>query len=115
MFRATTPKQVFIFNINPALFSKILITYAQGDDIILEKTQDDLQFEERFNESCNRTEYRAWFRMTQEEANEFNARSTKKVYVQVRALTDDDEALASKIHQVYVNDVLDDEVLTNEI
>jgi len=112
MFRATTPKQVFIFDLNPAMFARILITYAQGDEIILEKNENDLTVEEEIDNGGSITGYKAWFRMTQEEANMFKARSTKKVYVQVRALTFSGEALASRIEQVNVHDVLNEEVLT---
>lgn len=108
MIRATTPKQSFKFHdINPEEFKSILITYAQGDTIVLEKEKGDLTFEE-----IGEDEHIAWFRMTQEEANLFRSNSSKKVSVQVRALTNENLALASNIHQVFVDEVLDDRVLT---
>lgn len=112
MIRATTPKQSFIFKQDPELFVKILITYAQGAEIVLEKTKDDLTFEHKVDETSGEESWCAWFRMTQEEANLFQALSTKKVYVQVRALTSDNEALASAMKLIFIHDVLNDEVLT---
>ena len=112
MIRATTPPQSFIFKQDPELFVRILITYAQGQDIVLEKNKEDLTFEHRVDEQSGDESWCAWFRMTQDEANRFQALSTKKVYVQVRALTEDNEALASAMKLIFVHDVLNDEVLT---
>ena len=45
MIRATTPKHVFLFDADPSVYSKILITYQQNGAIVLEKTKDDLTFD----------------------------------------------------------------------
>lgn len=111
MIRATTPKQVFIFDINPEIFSKILITYAQNDKIVLEKEKNDLTFETVLNDSEEIIGYSAWFRMTQEETKKFVAGAGKLVSVQVRVLTTADEAMASDKKTFSVQDVLNDEVL----
>lgn len=108
MIRATTPLQEFTFETNPADFARILITYKQDENIVLEKTQDDLSFSSYIGED-GIIVYIASFRMTQEEANLFEP---EPVRVQVRVLTSDAEALASDITTVKVSDVLDDEVLT---
>ena len=111
MIRATTPKQTFIFDINPDNFSKILITYAQNDKIILEKTKGDLTIGPVTDAFEQVTGYSAWFRMTQEETNKFEAGPGKQVTVQVRVLTIGNEALASEKKTFSVQDVLNDEVL----
>lgn len=111
MIRATTPKHMFVFDTDPSEFKTILITYAQGDQIILEKQKDDLTIEEQQN-ACMETEYIAWFRMTQEETKLFTATPGNKVTVQVRVLTYDGESLASEKKTLAVQDVLNDEVLT---
>ena len=114
MIRATTPKHIFLFEpyTDPADFAKILITYTQGDKIVLEKTKDDLTMETIIDEGTNELlGYKAWFRMTQEETKLFQANSGKNVKVQVRALTVEGEALASDKRIVTVQDVLNDEVL----
>lgn len=111
MIRATTPKQVFTFEMDPSDFEKILITYAQGDQIILEKGKDDLQIEPVENAFGKIMGYAAWFRMTQEEANSFLPGPGKQVSVQVRAKTYSGEVLASDKKTFSVQDVLNDEVL----
>ncbi len=113
MYRATTPKQVFTFEENPVVFSKILITYVQNGKIILEKTEKDLTFDEPVLCPCSgEYEYPVWFRMTQEEANLFNAKKKKAIFIQVRVLTEIGEALASEPTRIGIQDVLNDEVLS---
>ena len=111
MIRATTPKHMFIFDTDPTIYSKILITYQQNGQNILEKTKDDLSFEEVESPCTGETKFAAWFRLTQEESNKFKAGPGKQVIVQVRALTTDNEALASDKKTFNVQDVLNDEVL----
>lgn len=139
MIRATTPKHTFIFETDPDAFSRILITYAQGNDIIMEKEKDDLTIEavevpichccEDFSgfsdeengssdsgssdpiEEETRTEWHAYFRLTQEETKKFKATPGAQVRVQVRVLTYAGEALASDKKIITVQDVLNDEVL----
>lgn len=108
MIRATTPKHVFVFDTDPSGFKTILITYKQGDRIVLEKHKEDLIFDPHEDGS---DEYTAWFRMTQEETKSFVLSNGPRVLVQVRALTYDEEALASDKISVLVKDVLNDEVL----
>ena len=112
MIRATTPKHMFTFDVNPEeTFSEILITYAQNGKIVLEKHKSDLSFEK-----CDcfggKAVYTAVVRLTQEETNMFAANPKGIVSVQVRALTEDGDALASDIEQISVQNVLNDEVLT---
>lgn len=109
MIRATTPKHTFIFETDPTIYSRILITYAQNDKIIMEKEKDDLTFEETADSTFGDTGYCAWFRMTQEETKKFDARYPVKL--QVRVLTTFGEALASEKKTLSVQDVLNDEVL----
>ena len=47
MKRSTTPKQSFFFEENPnTAYEEILITYWQGGKAVLEKTKEDLTFQE---------------------------------------------------------------------
>ena len=106
MYRATTPLHTFVFDVNPTeTFKTILITYAQDNQIILEKGKEDLSVT-----ASGESEYEASLRLTQEETKLFNNKSSVKV--QVRALTYDDEAVASAKMTVQVHDVLNDEVLS---
>ncbi len=109
MYRATTPKHIFVFEDDPRVtFKQILITYAQDDQIVLEKEKDDLVVTEA--EGCDgATVYEAALRLTQEETNLFNNKSAVKV--QIRAMTYMDEVIASERMTVSVHDVLNDEVM----
>lgn len=112
MIRATTPKHIFYFESDPSVYSRILITYQQNGKTVLEKTQDDLTFEET-TAPCDKTKtvYAAWFRLTQDETKLFQAEAGNQVAVQVRVLTTANEALASDKNYFRVQDVLNDEVL----
>ena len=45
MRRATTPVHSFTFPIDPENISKLLLTYAQHGEIVLNKTKEDFSFE----------------------------------------------------------------------
>ncbi len=112
MIRATTPKHVFIFESDPSSYKRILITYSQNGRIVMEKEKDELTIEEIKNAFNDITGYAVWFRLTQEETKSFASGANKMVTVQVRVLTETDEALASDKKTFSVQDVLNDEVLT---
>lgn len=100
MYRATTPTHTFKLPFEYENYvSKILITYSQNDRIVLEKTEKDIKF--------NNNEIS--FTLTQEEANLFSCNEV--VAVQVRVLTKNGTAMASKNHFIEVERVLNDEVL----
>lgn len=110
MYRATTPKHTFIFDVNPVdTFKTILITYSQDNVIILEKGKEDITVTETVDCKGN-TVYEASLRLSQEETNYFNPNKT--VSVQVRVFTYNNEALASDRTTISVKDVLNDEVLS---
>lgn len=104
MIRATTPLQEFVFTDNPDTFSKLLITYSQEESIVLEKEKSDLTFT-RHEDGVR---WIGAFRMTQEEANQFDEGAAR---VQVRVLTTLGEAFAGDKTDIKVEDVLNDEVL----
>ena len=111
MYRATTPKHVFIFESNPEeLFERILITYSQNDRIVLEKGKPDLTFEQT-TDCHNDSVWAASYRLTQEETKLFSATPGSQVKVQIRVLTYAGEAMASDKKTLSVQDVLNDEVL----
>lgn len=111
MYRATTPRHTFIFEVDPdENFEQILITYAQDGEIILEKEKSDLSFYEIENED-GETEYAASLELSQIETNLFRAGTKKMVDIQVRVLTYAGEALASDEKHIPVKRVLNDEVL----
>lgn len=112
MIRATTPTHRFLFDMDPdESFEEILITYAQNNQIILEKHKKDLSFD-RCDPICGKPVYIASLKLTQEETNLFTAKPKGNVNVQIRAITSDGDAVASDILQIPVKNVLNDEVLT---
>lgn len=99
MIRATTPTHRFTLPFDYTQYvKKILITYSQRGAIVLEKNQNDVQV------NGNIVSYK----LTQEETNLF---SNGDVRIQVRVITKYDDALASDICVVHIDNVLNDEVL----
>lgn len=99
MTRGTTPTHIFTLPIFAANIVKLRITYTQGQTVILEKTESDV---ERSGKTIKYT-------LTQEETLRFNSKNG--VNVQVRVLTSDNTALASPIKKLSVSEVLNEEVL----
>lgn len=101
MYRATTPTHKFAFPRDLSEFKTVLVTYKQKGKIVMEKTKGDFTIDGN----------KASFVLTQEEANAFSP-GDRTVSVQVRAVDIYGTVAASKIFQVNVKDVLNDEVLT---
>lgn len=109
MYRATTPTHKFCFgNVNPEDFKTILITYAQSDKIVFEKSKSDLEFTSEEYEG--ETHYHASVKLSQEETSMFSAKSNI-VSIQIRASDYDGNVIASNIVKIPLLDVLNDEVL----
>jgi hypothetical protein len=110
MYRASTPKHVFYFDIDPnKYFKNIDIVYTQDGVVVLQKKKDDLVFgiHER---SCGNL-YTASFYLTQEETKLFNP-NRPTAEIQVRMLDQNDHILTSPIVKLRLQKVLNDEVLT---
>ncbi len=108
MIRFTTPVQEFVFDIDPiANFARIVISYAQRGKILFEKEKTDLSF--RQSDDGGDPIYIASFTLSQEETGLLSVQAD--VDIQVRVLTYNDEALASEIFKLKVDDVLKKEVL----
>ena len=114
MYRGTTPTHKFCFGtVNPNNFKEILVTYAQNDKIVMEKHKQDLVItsEEISSGEETMTHYHATIQLTQEEANMFYAQPAGNVNIQLRAIDNEGNVLASNKMKVSVLDVLNDEVL----
>ena len=98
MYRATTPTHAFKLPFEANMLKEIRITYAQGDTIVLEKTEAD----------CTLSGNTVSLMLTQEETLLFNA---ERVNIQMRVLTTDGVVMASNKKSVIVQDVLNEEVL----
>ena len=101
MFRATTPTHTFTLPIDTSRLSKILITYAQNGNIVLEKTEADCTLE-----GCNVS-----LTLTQEETLLFTTEDDARISIQIRVLTADGKAYASEIEKEFARNCLNEEVL----
>ena len=101
MIRVTTPLHKFTFPISPDNFEIIKITYAQRNKIIFTKEKSDMSFDGN----------KVFLRLSQEETKLFNSRYP--VQVQVRGLTFNGSAVASKTFERPVEEVLYDGILGN--
>ncbi len=109
MYVATTPKHTFTFPVSPEEFKRILITYVQDGKIILEKTENDLTFEELTENG--KPVYVAWLTLTQAETKLFDP-ELGSFTVQARAFSKYGEAIAGAKHVFSVQSVLNDEELS---
>lgn len=100
MKRASTPTHHFKLPVASDEIKTLVLTYAQKDGIVLQKHKEDLTLSED-----------GWWSitLTQEETNLFKSGSARG---EIRYLTTNGKAPASKIFYVDVEDVLDDTVLT---
>lgn len=99
MKRASTPTHRFELMTDLSALKDIMITYKQGDKIVLEKARQDVTMEGKT----------AVVKLTQEETNLFAADTDVKL--QVRILTLGGESYPSNVVTVPVEDVLNDEVM----
>ena len=111
MIRGTTPTHTFTFNaLDPSTFKVLNIYYAQQGVELLNKSKEDCTFSSK--ETENGIIYQASVTLTQEETKMFKPKY--KCKVQLRALTNGDDALATPEYELDVFDVINDEVLVGE-
>ena len=99
MIKGTTPRFTFKLPFAVDLLSNAKVTLRQGD-IYLEKKLCD----------CETTENSLTVRLTQEETFMFECKSFIKM--QLRVLTENGDALATRVFEVYAKQCLDEEVLS---
>ena len=108
MYRATTPTHKFVFDsYNPETFQVLNIYYAQQGKELLKKEKIDCNFYTKETEKG--IVYIAYVILTQEETKLFKPKVPVKI--QLRAITQDNKALASEEYEVPVFNVINDEVL----
>lgn len=99
MFKGTTPTHTFEVNIDTSLIKEVKIIYCQRDKEILVKRTED----------CNIGDKEISTRLSQEDTFLFDGNTFATV--QLRVLTQGDDALISDPIIVSVGKCLDDEVL----
>lgn len=111
LYRATTPKHTFVFDMDPEeCFKTLLASYEQAGAVVLEKGMDDMTFACEQDEDGNLL-YTATITLSQAETNLFLVNRKSSVYLQLRAITKEDEALISDVYVFEVQRALNDEVL----
>lgn len=99
MIRATTPTHTIELPFGRDYIKRLLITYKQGGNIVLEKTEEDVTFDGNV----------VSYDLTQEETRQFKA--GMQVKLQIRVLSHNGKAPATRTFTLPVDDVLNDEVL----
>ena len=99
MIQGTTPTHRFTIPFDAAVISKVRVTYAQREKVLLTKDETECSLDGNVIE----------LKLTQEETLLFDEFSS--VQVQVRVLTTAGDALASDLIRVPCGAILDKEVL----
>ena len=99
MIRGTTPTHIFTTNIDTSELKSVMVIYAQGGNELFKKSIED----------CALNGNQISVKLTQEDTFKFDC--NQKVQIQVRALTIDGNAMASKLYILSVDECLNDEVL----
>lgn len=111
MYRATTPTHVFWFNdIDPEEnFQKVLITYVQDGETLLEKTKEDLTFgtANKNGEVC----HYGCITLTQAETNMISADKSMPTEIQMRVMDYYGNVMATNKIRLTANDVLNDSIM----
>lgn len=107
MYRVTTPTHTFKLPMNTDYLKEIQIVYKQGGLKLIKHYENGV-----LPSGMSLGGKTVVIRLTQEETKAFDARYD--VAIQVRVLTADDDAFASQIFTVKVENVLNEEVLADE-
>lgn len=101
MVRATTPTHTFVLPFSVDNIKTLRLTYSQNGNIVMEKEKGDITIKD---------DNTLLYVLTQEETLKFN--ESKSVQIQLRVLTHEGSALASRVISVPCGNVLNPEVLT---
>lgn len=99
MYRLTTPQHCFNLPFKAERVADLIVSYGQGETEVLNKRKEDCILEGNVVK----------VKLTQEDTKMFTPDVSVKI--QIRLLTTDGEALASREYVVRCEDVLNDEVL----
>lgn len=99
MIRGTTPTHTFNLKVDTRTIRALRITYKQGEQIVLEKNEDDVKM--------SGTSIKV--KLTQEDTYMFAANNP--VQIQLKVKTAGQEVLASRIKTLTVSAILNEEVL----
>lgn len=106
MYRVTTPTHTFTLPIETSSCKEIQITYRQRSTELVKHYQDSTLPSGMTLDGKN-----VIIRLTQEETKAFQA---KPAEVQVRVLTTGEDAYASQVFKIWIDEVLNEEILSDE-
>ncbi len=106
MIRGTTPTNRIKTDID-LTGARVILTYSQGGNVVFEKTGDDLTIEQTED-----GKYEVSTVLSQEDTLELKA--DLKVRVQIRAIFENGNAIASNIMESTVGEILKDGVIEYE-
>lgn len=106
MYRVTTPTHTFTLPIQTSSCAEVQVTYKQNATSLIFHYQDGT-----LPDGMTFDGKKVIIRLTQEQTRAFNPRI--QTLTQVRVLTNGGDAYASQIFSITVNDVLNEEVLTD--
>lgn len=99
MIRGTTPTHIFQIPFNADTLKEVRISYAQCDEVIVEKRTEDCTFDADT----------ITVKLTQDETLKFSHGKTADIQLRVKLL--DGNVLATRTMRVDVGEILNDEVL----
>lgn len=99
MIRGTTPTHIFNLPISTEIIKDLRITYTQFRRTVIEKNLKAVTLDEK---SIRLT-------LTQEETLQF--RTSSPVFLQMKVLTSNGAVLATKVQELSIDEVLNEEVL----
>lgn len=109
MYRLTTPIHQFIIDINPLEWTKYIITYAQRDTVLLEKTENDNCGIEEIEDDLGNVQYMITVKLSQEETKLFSVND--RASVQIRCQYENGDTFASDIIYFKIDDTLNKTVI----
>lgn len=104
MYRATTPTHTYKLPIQTSDCKIIKVIYKQGETKIIKYYMDNIEADGMTLDGD-----KVIIKLTQEETLMFNAK--EPVRAQIRVLTNDDDAFASRRFRIAVNETQDEEIL----
>lgn len=107
MYRVTTPTHKFTLPIQTSTCKEIQVTYKQDEVSLIKHYQNNT-----LPEGMTLNGKEVIVQLTQEETKAFKPGSG--IYAQVRVLTNDELAYASQMFNVFVDNVLNEEILKDD-
>ena len=104
MYRATTPTHTYKLPIQTSDCKIIKVIYKQGETKVIKYYMDNIEADGMTLDGD-----KVIIKLTQEETLMFNAK--EPVRAQIRVLTNDDDAFASRRFRIAVNETQDEEIL----